>query len=126
MLLVEVGVVVGVLAGVVFAGGATPPFVLPPDVPPDDAPPEVDVVVVVEVVPVVLDVVVVAGAGVDEPVVGTVNGGAPVVSVDAAPPPPHPAVPTINAAPVVTVASRRTAPAERIRRMPGSAIVTPD
>ena len=76
-------------------------------------------VVVVEVVDVLVELGVFAGAGVVEPVVGTVNGGEPVVSVDAAPPPPQPAAPTARAAPVVTVASRRTALAERIRRMPG-------
>ena len=109
MLLVEVGVVVGVeVAGVVFAGGATPPFELVPDVP-EDEPPEPDVVVVVEVVDVLVELGVFAGAGVVEPVVGTVNGGEPVVSVDAVPPPPQPAAPTARAAPVVTVASRRTA-----------------
>ncbi len=73
------------------------------------APAVVDVGAAVDVVEGV-EVVLGAAAVVLEPPVGTVSGGAPVVSAEAEPPPPHAPSPTERQIPATNAASKRERP----------------
>lgn len=101
--------VAGVVVAGVVAAGALPPLVLPPVDGVAEVPPvlelEVVVVAVVLVVFVVDVVFVFAAAGAVDPVVGTVNAGAPVVFV-VAPPLPHAATPSVRRMPPRAAAVR--------------------